>query len=127
MSSFTSGLAIEQVDAHKWRVIREFTYYADYENSQESYTVPIGFVTDGASIPSPLWPILGNPFEEFAESAVLHDYLYRIGKTTRARADYLLYEAMGVQKIHVTKWKRWLIYLGVRLGGWLPWSKYRAK
>jgi hypothetical protein len=61
---------------------------------------------------------------------VLHDWLYKEaptwapgGPTTRAAADALLFEAMGV--LGVTGWQRWAIYAGVRAGGWVAWGRYR--
>ncbi len=56
------------------------------------HTVPNGFQTDGASIPRPLWFLIGSPFApESIQAAVLHDYLYsspwRVGVWTRGMVD----------------------------------------
>jgi len=32
---------------------------------------------------------------------------------------------MGV--LGVGRFTRWTIYAGVRVGGWVPWNKYRSK
>ena len=40
--------------------------------------VPRGFVTDGASIPRPLWGLL-SPFGVLLEGALLHDFGYQYG------------------------------------------------
>lgn len=39
------------------------------------WSVPEGFVSDGASIPWELWPFIGGPFDgPYRDAAVLHDY-----------------------------------------------------
>lgn len=45
------------------------------------------------------------------------------GEMTRQRADTLLWEAMGVTG--AGRVKRWLVYYGLRVGGWVAWNKYR--
>lgn len=65
----------------------------------KSVTVPIGFVTDFASIPRIFWSIL-RPDGEYAHAAVVHDYLYWEQRTTRDAADQVFFAAMvdlGVQ------------------------------
>lgn len=58
MSSFTAPLiATDLPDGRRRRVHEPFTYYVGSENSNVSYTVPKGFVTDGASV-----PMLSNPW-----------------------------------------------------------------
>jgi hypothetical protein len=85
-------------------------------------TVPVGFVTDFASIPQILWSVL-SPVGGYDEAAVVHDYLYTIAITDRGTADKVLNEAMQV--LEVEGWKRKAIYAGVRLGGWHAWRLHR--
>jgi hypothetical protein len=41
----------------------------------EVWEAPAGLVTDGASIPWPLWSVIGGPFSgEYRNAAVIHDY-----------------------------------------------------
>lgn len=43
-----------------------------------SWSVPMGTRIDGASIPSPLWSLIGAPFTgKFREASVIHDYYCR--------------------------------------------------
>lgn len=84
--------------------------------------VPAKFITDLASIPQFLWNIL-PPIGAYDAAAVVHDYLYLYNGFTRKQADDVLNEAMG--ELEVIAWKRRLIYAGVRVGGWLPWNRYR--
>lgn len=79
--------------------------------------VPKGFVTDFASIPRPLWGIVGGPADgPYRKIAVFHDGLYRTpGLATRPQADSVLLEGMKVSGC--SRWQRTVIYSGVRVGG----------
>lgn len=87
-------------------------------------TVPTGFKTDLASIPQLLWNVL-PPVGKYDAAAVVHDYLYQNNGITRLEADDVLLEAMKV--CGVNRFQRFVIYSGVRVGGWVPWNNYRAK
>lgn len=59
------------------------------------WTVPEMHVTDGASIPRPLWALIGSPFTgRYRVPAVLHDAAYACVGITKADADRMFYEAM---------------------------------
>jgi hypothetical protein len=104
------------------RVLFPMTYVTE---DGLSITIPDGFVTDFASIPRPLWPIL-RPDGRYAFAAVFHDYLYYRHRErhdmrfTRKHADRILLEIMERQG--VCKGQRWAIYAGVRLGGRRYWG-----
>lgn len=86
-----------------------------YETSdRKKISVPLGFKSDGASIPSFAWSIIGHPFGEYLESAVIHDWLYKTD-SPRKRADWVLLDAMKAQR--VSFWKRRIMYRTVRLFG----------
>ncbi len=90
-------------------------------------TVPAGFPTDFASVPRGLWNIL-PPIGKYDAGAVCHDKLYRDGSFNgrpidRGDADRTLREAMDV--LGVNRIQRWMIYTGLRLGGWTVWRRYR--
>jgi hypothetical protein len=55
--------------------------------------VPIGFVTDLASVP-PIFFSLLRPDGEYAYPAILHDYLYWVQRTSRDEADTVFKVAM---------------------------------
>lgn len=86
--------------------------------------VKAGTYTDGASIPPLARSFVGGPFEEYADAAVGHDYLYEHG-SNRGRADYVLLEIM--RELPTPKWKRFAMTAAVRVGGWWPWYKARRK
>lgn len=91
-------------------------------------TVPVGMVTDLASVPRLFQNILNiNGYAR--RPAVLHDWLYRTAcddfgeELSRAECDHLFRKALqsegaGFFETH-TYW------LGVRTGGWLAWGTYR--
>lgn len=77
-------------------------------------TVPAGFVTDYASVPR--LPVVFDLFGDTSdEAAVVHDYLYTTHLVTRPMADAVLREASKVTG--VPAWRRWPMWLGVRLFG----------
>lgn len=128
--SFLAPLRLEHEGGRRWMVVEEFTYLT---RAGELIVVPAGFVTDGASVPRLLWwlfpPFGGN----YDEAAVIHDHLYSEaelyagdddGHVSRAHADTLMLEAMGVKGVDIVDAR--LIYRGVRLGGWWAWRRHRA-
>jgi hypothetical protein len=81
--------------------------------------VPIGFVTDFASIPRPFWSAL-PPDGLYAYAAVIHDYLYWDQSRPRAEADEILKLCMEDFRVDVVTVDT--IYTGVRLGGGPAWN-----
>lgn len=125
MSSFTEPLLVEFLDGKRWKLLKEFSYHVGEETSDEVITVPVGFITDFASIPRLFWTLIGPPAGEYGKAAVIHDFLYHIQTTTRKYADEVFYEAMQV--LGVPFWKRWLMYHSVRTFAWIPWNAHKKK
>lgn len=75
------------------------------------------FITDFASIPRPLWALVGGPADgKYRKIAAVHDKLYRtLGLCTRAQADAVLLE--GMKFCGCSWYQRTMIYSGVRVGG----------
>lgn len=89
---------------------------------QERYkavTVPKGFVTDLASIPSIFFSAL-RPDGEYAYAAVIHDYLYWTQTRSRDEADDILKLAMEDFMVGTVKISA--IYVAVRLVGKAAWN-----
>ena len=121
MSSFTSPLIVSPLpDGRRWKLIEEFDYHVGSETSTWIVHVPAGFVTDFASVPWGLWNIFPT-WGKYGKGAVIHDYLYQSKLVSRAAADLIFKEAMGV--LGVSEWKIDLMYWGVRTFGWLGYSK----
>jgi hypothetical protein len=84
-----------------------------------SVTVPVGFVTDFASIPRIFWTLL-PPDGLYTYPAILHDYLYWVQPVTRGQADSVLRFAM--KEFKVPQPAADSIYAGVRAGGGVAWD-----
>jgi hypothetical protein len=84
--------------------------------------VPVGFTTDYNSVPRGLWNFF--PPWEYPEAGVVHDFLYRSpGTLTRGQVDDIHGRIMEIEGAGF--WLRRGARMGLRLGGWSPWSKYR--
>jgi hypothetical protein len=121
MVKFEDALGVSPLDDGKnWRVLEDFYYDTDVVLSGANHNqvvVEKGFTTDFASIPRPLWTVVGAPAEgKYRKIAVVHDKLYRTkGLATKAQADAVLLEGM---KFCGVNWaQRYAIYWGVRVGG----------
>lgn len=99
--------------AADWRIV--FNGYV--------FKLPIGFKTDGASIPRILWRVCGTPLEApRVYAALVHDWLYSGGDpdATRGEADAIYRDiqiALGVSRV-----KAWVEWAALRLCGWSHWQ-----
>jgi Protein of unknown function (DUF1353) len=81
--------------------------------------VPVGFVTDFASIPRVFWSLL-PPDGQYTYPAIIHDYLYWDQSISRDKADMILRYAMEDFKVNSVTIET--IYAGVRAGGGFAWD-----
>jgi hypothetical protein len=96
-------------------VTRPYAYVHPVHGVDVTVEVPLGFVTDFASIPS-FFHFIVQPFGRHAPAAVLHDYLYAIGQNKARRlADRLFLNAM--KDAGVPALRRSLMYRMVRFFG----------
>jgi len=106
------------VDGRNWIVREQLTYRIGI--SQDSLTVPVGFVTDLASIP----PALQSFIQQNGPSllpAVVHDYLYWKQTCTRDQSDQILLLAMIEHA--VPEAQRFAIYQAVHFAGMFAWDE----
>lgn len=99
-----------------WTLIAPLVYHSDLTGF---VTVPAGFVTDFASVPRiPVAFLLAGDCGQ--EAAVVHDFLYTTHQVDRATADAVFREALlaGGEP----RWRAWLMWLGVRIGGVGPYE-----
>jgi hypothetical protein len=127
MSSFTKSPPLLGLppDYKMFEVQVDFKYYIGSKDSDEVVEIKKGTKTDGASIPKIFWSLIGGPLGPYAPAAVVHDVLYVRGTYKRRKADKTFLEAMAVLKVRW--WRRRVMHLGVRIGGWLPWNRYRKQ
>jgi hypothetical protein len=111
----------------RWRLLTPLIYKS--ATAAGRFTVPRGFTTDFSSVPRlPLAYLLAGNTADAA--GVVHDYLYRTARETRAVADAVYSEAMrepvrflGTLRVELLDirpepaWRRGLMWLAVRLGG----------
>ena len=123
MAGFLNPIRAEDLpDGYRRRLLENVIYHVGSPDSKDSITVPTGFVWDGGSVPRVLWPIL-DPWGSASKAYLLHDWLYHTGDRSRLVSDAIFMEAMEV--LGVGFLKRKALYRGVRVGGWLAWSKHR--
>ena len=108
-----------------WTVAED--WHCSYNDHK--YTVPSGFITDGASIPTWLVPLCGSSMEiPRVYAAVLHDYLYTIGPIEnpnrwcqlRKEADQV-YRDYNIQ-LGMNKFRANFEYSFIRGFGWAYWK-----
>lgn len=81
------------------------------KKSEQSIIVPLGFVTDLASIPRAMW-WWEAPHESTMAPAILHDFLYWEQPCSKDEADAAMYVAM--KQVGMPDSGAYSIYLGVR-------------
>lgn len=88
--------------------------------------IPTGFVSDFNSVPWLLTNIL--PKIQHPAAAWPHDFLYQKGELNGVKV-----QRIDADRVHrefliwglAAPWKVAAMYDGLRLGGWVPWRKYR--
>ena len=86
-------------------------------------TAPAGFTTDFGSVPR--LPLAYSLFGDVGHaSAAIHDYLLVTGVIPRWEADKIYVEALKVEKVGA--WRRYPMFLGVRIGTVIAWLQGRA-
>ncbi|GAA0691028.1 hypothetical protein GCM10010193_51780 [Kitasatospora atroaurantiaca] len=109
---FVDGdVVVRQVGVKSWQLAEPLTY----QGNQETFTVPVGFETDLASVPRPLVWLLPR-YGLYTKSAILHDYLCCTG-VERSDADGLFRRSMYELGVPFTR--RWMMWAAVRLGSHL--------
>ena len=104
-------------DGMHWIVREPLTYTIGI--STDSVTVPVGFVTDFASIPQALQSII-RANGPYILPAVVHDYLYWKQTCTRQQADQIL--LLGMIENQVREVHRSAIHGAVTMAGGFAWA-----
>lgn len=130
MSAFLTPLSVELLTDEQgfdlktrngkqlWRVVdHPFMYQSDV--AEKTLTIPVGFVTDFASIPVALSSVFGDIGQR---ASLPHDFEYsKKGSLPRDVADAVLKEACLVSGVSSIKANA--IYAGVRAFGWMFFRK----
>ncbi len=89
-------------------------------NKQE-ITVPIEFISNGASIPR-LFRNIFSQYGVYVTAAIIHDYLYENTIENRKFADRQF--LLDMSKVGTPKFTKWLFYYLIRIFGKFNWNKY---
>jgi hypothetical protein len=82
-----------------------------------------GFVSDGASVPRFLWPVVGPRYAPATFAAALaHDAMYAAEIVSRADADNEFHRLLIMRG--VGRHKACAYWLAVRLAGWAVWARH---
>lgn len=119
MSTFTTPVDLRMLGDYRWQVLAAFEYHVGSYPSATVISVPVGTVTDLASVPRLLWTIF-PPHGRWAKAAIIHDYLYDQAIGTKKYADRTFRESMAV--LGVSRVTRTLMYWAVR---WFGRGNYR--
>ena len=107
---FLTNPKLEPIEDGDWRLIEPMVARID----DRTVIIPAGFKTDLATVPRfpGMFLLFGG---KARRAAILHDWLY-FSKEPRSYADKVFYEAM---KHEEPAWRRAIMWLGVRAGGWV--------
>lgn len=111
-------LGVDWVGGRNWETTRPLVYQAE----RQSFIVPVGFVTDFASVPRWLMSLV-PPIGKWTRAAVLHDWLCTegidLGVVTSRDADGIFRRVLREEDVGPTL--RWLMWTAVR------WAAFTSK
>lgn len=104
------------------QLLRDF-WFKDSDGT--IWLAPAGSVVNGASIPAPLWSTVGSPYTgPYRRASIVHDVACDAAehatdpKSARSAADKMFYQACRAGGCSIAQAE--LLYVGVRIGTWLP-------
>jgi hypothetical protein len=99
----------------RMKLLQEFWFV---DRKGKKWCVPAECVVDGASIPKPLWSLVGSPYTgEYRRASIVHDKACddAVGNSAARRAaDKMFYEACRTGGCSIAE--SILLYIGVRIG-----------
>ena len=120
---FLTNLTLQPSHGHLWKLAMPLVYR---DALHGDITVYPGAITDGASVPRPLWSIVGSPLRDtrVVKAAAIHDQLYKTlgAGLTRKQCDQVFCRALRDEGVSWVKAATY--YIGVRIGGWIGWRRY---
>ncbi len=103
------------------RRVRLGSRYAYIDPKARRWDVPKGAIVDGASIPRPLWTLMGGPFEgKYRNASIIHDWYCDLRSRPWKQVHRMFYDAMITSGVSGAQAR--LLYAGVYFGG-PRWSK----
>jgi hypothetical protein len=119
--------------ADTFRDIKLLDYFGFVDSKGVHWDVPPGYVSNGASIPPTLWPVVGGPLDgPYRDAAVIHDYFCEKRTRTDDDTHKMFYEAAiarGTSENIASTMYMGIIFGGPRWeapkptkAGWLDWA-----
>jgi hypothetical protein len=115
----SGGLFVYRFKDPMWALVKPISWLPGAGQPGSRVDVPVGFVTDFASIPRPFWSLV-RPDGDYAYAAVFHDYLYWFQERTRPEADEVFRLAM--KDFNIGEATISIIYNAVRSFGQPAWD-----
>lgn len=98
------------------RHVRLEAEFAFVDNEEKRWRVPKGALVDGASIPRPLWSLIGGPFEgRYRDASIVHDWYCDVRSEPWMDVHRMFYAGMITSGAPTPLAK--LMYAGVYWGG----------
>ena len=107
-------IKVEFIPAKKWYRSPLWKLLEEYTSCNGNVTVPIGFITDGASIPKMaqrMFPKTGRYFG----AAIIHDYLLYEKHDWDLANDEMDQE---MKALDIARWRHFIIITAVRVRAW---------
>lgn len=102
----------------RMRILKEFSFR---DPKGKEWVAPASYIVDGASIPRPLWSLIGSPYTgDYRRASVVHDKACDDAdgdRRARRAADRMFYHACRAG--YCTIVEATLLYIGVRIGAWM--------
>ena len=122
-----SRVLFEPVGSDRVRVVEAIRYdVAGYPGCNHALEIEAGYTFNGASIPRPLWSLIGTPFKpEYLEAACYHDWICEHAEryTHRTAGDEVFLQLLT--DAGVPYWRRTVMFLGVRICSWTQRKRYK--
>lgn len=118
---------IKPYDHDEFMVTKGFTIKRDSLNI--TATVPVGYLTDLASIPRFAWVTTGCPYmPQYVVPSIVHDLLYQTHRddyrpVTRKEADKIFH--LLLRENGVGAYTAWKMYKAVRSFGHFAWRRHK--
>ena len=120
--SFKTELCLKVIGDQAYEVTEPLVY----DNGLFIIQVNPKFDFDGASIPKPLWSVIGSPMTGgYQRAGCLHDALYASEYFDRQTCDGIFLEAMASDGVSYVK--RYAMYWAVRSAGWTVWKNHNEE
>ena len=124
LNAATGALHLGRFADRMYFLTEEILWTPNLGQQAPSVQVPMGFVTDFATIPRVFWSFL-PPDGLYTYPAIIHDYLYWEQPVSRDMADLIFRYSMEDFNIGPTIIN--MIYSAVRLGGGAAWRDNTAR